>query len=84
MTNDLATPLHGKISSVSRCGRFGVVTLDEPVSGHKFAVINGETKGRIALMSAAEDGRLQKNTAVTIIEAERGSEAFRALQVAAA
>jgi len=81
MANDISTPLRGKISAVSSCGRFGVVTLDAPEDGHNYAVINDETKGRVALLSSTKKGVLQQDTRVVIQEAERGSEAFRALQV---
>jgi len=57
------------------------VLLDQERAGLKYAVINTDTKGRIALMSSAAGGRLTKGRRVTISEAQQGSEGFRALSV---
>lgn len=82
MKNDLENSMQGILSAVTPCGRFGIVTLDHPQQGHSRAVINDETRGRIAMMSASKNGRLEVGKRVTIDEAEKGSEAFRILKVA--
>ncbi len=78
------TALRGTIKSISSCKRFGVVELAEPRDGLQYAVISDETKGRIALINTTEDGSLPRGMDVVVASFERGSEAFRALEVAQA
>jgi hypothetical protein len=74
--------LYGKVTAH---GRFwphcGVVTLDEPHEGRKFAVLNMETVGRGKL--PFDDGHLVIGTPVAISKFKVGSEAVLALEVAA-
>lgn len=81
MRNDLLAPIRGTFTAISSCGRGGVVTLDQPLDGFKYAVVNPDTKGRIPFMNASKDGRLEHGVAVLIEEAERGSEAYRAISI---
>jgi hypothetical protein len=76
-------PFSGKIRTITRDGRSGVVELDADVRaavGKAFAVISPDTRGRIALMNGV--GQLQPGTHVKGT-AEEGSEALRALSVKA-
>jgi hypothetical protein len=82
MANVLTRSVQGELSAVSNCGRFGVVVLDEPLEGLKYAVINSETQGRVAMMSRAADGSLRKGKRVIVAEAQKGSEALLALKAA--
>ena len=80
MTNELVAPMRGKVAVVGRTRTSGVVLLDEPQSGHIYAVINSETKGVVGLMNAGGGGLLQ-DMKVSITEAECGSEGWRVLAV---
>ncbi len=79
--NDLKEPLYGEIKALGFDGRSAVVELDQPQGEVKYAVINDETRGRIQLMNQNE-GSLKRKTRVKIVSAQRGSEAFMALEVA--
>ena len=76
--------LAGKIRTVTtllRPGCFGSVELDAPVDGLKYAIINDESIGRIALMNPT--GRLVVGTRVTILKAKRRYPTSEALVVLA-
>lgn len=81
MPATLEAPLRGTICALARFSNCAVVKLDEPFHGKQFAVINMETRGRIALASTTKDGKLPLYAKVCIDEAEEGSEALRALSV---
>lgn len=70
----------GKISSVARDGRSGVVALDNSFDGKKFAVITLDTQGRLSLLNGV--GKLEPGTPVKG-RAEIGAEALRALTIQA-
>lgn len=78
-------PLAGIIVAVTRIGRpgcYGLVALDTPYEGFDRAVINDETKGRIALMNPT--GQLEAGQKVQIRETSRGPESHLILKVSAA
>lgn len=81
MPNILTQSLKGTLKVVSHDGRSGVVALDQTHLGLPYAVINPDTRGRVAMMSAAKDGRLQAGKRVVVEKAEKGSEALIALKV---
>jgi hypothetical protein len=81
MQNVLAKPVRGTIKVTNLLGNCGIVTLDEPYEGLKWAVINTETVGRITLMSSTPDGGLPVDRPVVITQAHKGSEALLALEV---
>ena len=76
------TPLRGKIKVHGKFfPNYGVVELDEPRDNLKYAIINDETKGRIALLNLSSDGCLPAGQKVLINTFRRGGEGFIALDV---
>lgn len=53
----------GRISSISKDGRSGVVLLFKDVLGKKFAIVSGVTVGRVKLMNP--EGKLKVGTVVS-------------------
>jgi hypothetical protein len=73
--------LHGAIKAVTRFKvGFGMVELDEPYQGLKFASINTSTLGRFTLKRDNE-GNLIDGTRVVIVDAKIGSEALLVLKI---
>lgn len=77
----ITNKMRGKICAVSSCGRFGVIALHLSHQGYKYAVINGETQGRVALMSKSPGGRLVQGARVVVEESILGAEAFLARKI---
>jgi hypothetical protein len=71
----------GEIGRATADGACAVVVLDHEVAGVRYAVINHETSGRIALMN--KTGRLERGRRVTG-SGPRGPDAIKAETVVAA
>ena len=74
----------GRLSGITKCGRFGIVKLNKIHDGFELAVISDETAGRISIMNDSPRGQLESGTAVVVKRVERGGDAFHVLEVALA